>query len=89
MAVVVLRQAKAVDQAVYDTLISKLSAALKTAKGFKGHFAGPVSGGWQIVEVWDTEEDEQRWFDESVRPELPPKTNPSITVVTVHNAVFP
>ena len=46
---------------------------MRAAKGFISHCGGPSpTGGWRVVEVWDTEKDGTKWFDESVKPNLPP-----------------
>jgi hypothetical protein len=33
------------------------------------HLAGPtLDGGWRVIEVWETEEDAQRFYKDRVRP---------------------
>jgi hypothetical protein len=39
-----------------------------------------------IVEIWETDEDGQNWFDENVRPNLPPDIVPNRTYFTLHTA---
>lgn len=35
------------------------------------HFAGPSpKGGWRVVEVWESQDDAQRFFDERLGPVL-------------------
>src|SRR5258708_31777624 len=42
------------------------------APGFIFHTDGPVaSGGWQIVDAWETREDFGRWFATEVVPLMP------------------
>lgn len=45
---------------------------LPEARGFVVHADGPTETGWRLVQVWDSEEDLQRFFDENVKPYLPP-----------------
>lgn len=45
---------------------------LPGAHGFVVHADGPSEIGWRLVQVWDSEEDLQRFFDENVKPYLPP-----------------
>lgn len=45
---------------------------LPEARGFVVHADGPTETGWRLVQVWDSEEDLQRFFDEHVKPYLPP-----------------
>jgi hypothetical protein len=41
---------------------------LRRAKGFRVHTNGPVSEGWRVVEVWDSQEDFEAWFEAFVKP---------------------
>ena len=36
---------------------------LRTTKGFMIHANGPVSGGWRVTEVWDSQADFEAWFE--------------------------
>ena len=45
---------------------------LPTAPGFIFHADGPTETGWRLVQVWESEEDVTRNFNERVRPQLPP-----------------
>ena len=60
---------------------------MKSSKGFIAHAGGPnPGGGWRIVELWESEEDGQSWFDENVKPVLPPEIVPYRTYHPVHTA---
>ena len=41
---------------------------LRKAKGFRVHTNGPVADGWRVIEVWDSREDFEAWFEASVKP---------------------
>ncbi len=50
---------------------------IKEAKGFVAHAAGPSpSGGFRIVEIWESEADSNAWFETNVKPNLPPDIKP-------------
>ncbi len=42
--------------------------------------------GWRVVEVWESEEDGDKWFDENVKPNLPPDVVPDRTYHPLHTA---
>ncbi len=50
---------------------------LRTAPGFLGHWSGTTSTGYRVVEVWDSAEAHQAWYDGSVKPNLPPGMEPA------------
>ena len=41
---------------------------IRRAKGFVVHTNGPVSGGWRVVEVWDSQGEFEEWFESNVKP---------------------
>lgn len=34
------------------------------------HISGPIDGGWRVIEVWDSEDEAQRFFQEQFVPAL-------------------
>ncbi len=45
---------------------------IKAAPGFGGlSVAGPIEGGWQVLELWDNEGSHQAWVDSFVAPKMP------------------
>jgi quinol monooxygenase YgiN len=44
---------------------------IRSAKGFTIHANGPVSGGWRVTEVWDSQADFEAWFESNVKPAFP------------------
>lgn len=44
---------------------------IRTTKGFTIHTNGPVSGGWRVIEVWDSQADFETWFESNVKPAFP------------------
>jgi hypothetical protein len=72
---------------IYGGMLEQMRPVLQSAKGFIAHSGGPSpSGGWRVVEMWDSEDEAQRWFDENVRPALPPDIVPTRTYYPLHSA---
>jgi len=72
---------------IYAGMVGRLMPIMRAHKGFVSHAAGPSpSGGWRVVEVWESEEDGKTWFDENVKPNLPPDIIPDRTYFPLHTA---
>ncbi|MFI8933257.1 hypothetical protein ACIG3E_37020 [Streptomyces sp. NPDC053474] len=63
MAIIVTFEIPGVGQELYDAVIDRLtdggeftSLADIPAPGLISHVAGPVDGGWRVVDVWESEE---------------------------------
>ncbi|WJV44479.1 hypothetical protein [Streptomyces flavofungini] len=63
MAIIVTFEIPGVGQELYDACVSRLtdggefaSLADFPAPGLIAHAAGPVDGGWRVVDVWESEE---------------------------------
>ena len=50
--------------------------ALVKAPGFVSHVSGAASSGYRVIEVWESREDHQAWYDDHVAPSLPPGMDP-------------
>ena len=54
-------------QEIYERLRALIG--LERPAGGIFHLAGPSpNGGWRVIEVWESEEDAQRFFEERVMP---------------------
>lgn len=53
------------------------------------HAAGPVDGGWQMIELWSSREALDRFFSEVVEPAMRQMgvSTPAITIAEAHNVV--
>jgi heme-degrading monooxygenase HmoA len=72
---------------VYAAMVGDMMPLMRASKGFISHSGGPSpSGGWRVVETWDSEEDGQAWFEENVAPNLPPGIVPNRQYFPVHSA---
>jgi heme-degrading monooxygenase HmoA len=91
MAVMVTYKIEGISEAAYAGMVSALSPKQRSAQGFILH-AGAVKDGnlGSVTEVWESEEDSRRWFDENVRPNLPSGVEaPSGTYQQVHTVITP
>ena len=52
----------------YAKVLAELGGAEKTAPGLVAHVAGPVDGGYRIVDVWESKEDYQRFAEQHLDP---------------------
>jgi hypothetical protein len=63
---------------------------IRTTKGFTIHANGPVSGGWRVTEVWDSQADFETWFEANVKPAFPSGGPlPEITFHELNEVVTP
>jgi hypothetical protein len=77
-------------QELYDKLRARLG--LEKPAGGIFHIAGPSpNGGWRVIEVWESEEEANRFFQERFFPALQdlgvPGPPPSREFWPVHNAM--
>jgi hypothetical protein len=87
MAVLVRNTAIGMDTAAYDQISAPLIELIKRQPGFVMHSAFPVPDGMMVGEIWETAEQHTRWFEESVRPNLPPDAQVKHEVIELHNLV--
>ena len=67
MAVAMLVDNPEVSQETYDKVREQM--ALVEPAGGIFHVAGPSpNGGWRVIEVWESEEHANRFFDDHLRP---------------------
>ena len=87
MAVVMIAEVPNLSEELYAGMVDQMKPLMRASNGFIAHSGGPIpSGGWRVVEFWESEEDGQRWFEENVRPNLPPDIVPNRTYHPVHTA---
>lgn len=41
---------------------------LKATPGFIAHASGPIAGGYQVTEIWESQEASERWVREVIMP---------------------
>jgi quinol monooxygenase YgiN len=80
MAVLMTAQLPGATQEMIDGMRPVLDA-IRHTKGFVVHANGPVSGGWRVTEVWDSQADFEAWYESSVKPAFPEGApQPQITI---------
>lgn len=70
---------------VYDQVAASALPSQGTADGFIAHYAIVENGGITVIEIWDSVAQHDAWFNETVRPHLPPDM-PEPTFTEVHNS---
>ena len=51
------------------------------------HAGGPSpAGGTRIIEIWESKADQQKFFNENLKPNLPPGVVPDMTYYELHVA---
>ena len=72
-------------QEVYEQLSQQLAPKARAHPGFVAHLAGPVEGGWYVVEVWESREACQAFFQAEVFPLMPTDgPQPAVTEFEVY-----
>jgi len=73
------------DEGTYASILEQLIPLLRSAKGFMSHAGGPSpSGGIRIIEIWESEADQQKFFSENLKPNLPPGLVPEMRYFELH-----
>jgi hypothetical protein len=88
MAVLVIAEVQGQTQEKYDGMLAVLEPALRQAKGFIAHGAGPAGGGWRTFEVWESQADATQFFARYIHPNLPAGITPRRTLVELHSLVL-
>jgi hypothetical protein len=61
---------------------------LREQPGLILHATGPGQGGWVITSIWESKTDFEKYFEENVKPNLPPGgPAPQDTHVELHDLV--
>ena len=80
MAILMSQEVPGMTAGQAEALIAQILDQLKTFPGFIAHATGPTPEGYQVTEVWESQEAHERWVREVVMPilqqaglsELPP-----------------
>lgn len=83
MAVLIRNRPEGMDQSMYDEMAPPLIEKLKAQPGFILHTAFVENGKFTVAEVWESQEQHDRWVDEYVRPHLPGEVEQE--VIELHN----
>jgi hypothetical protein len=89
MAVLVRISATGMVQATYDQMSPGLHELVKKQPGFIIHIAYPTAGGFGIGEVWESQAQQEAWFKEHVKANLPDSSAMSMEYIQLHAVVQP
>ncbi len=87
MAVIAISDGFNLPEEAYAGMVAQLSEEIRSAPGFILHAGGPGHGGWSVIEVWESQEDADRWFNDTVKPNLPPGVDPPREIRQLHTVV--
>ena len=91
MAVLVHNQGADWNQGLYDATFARaIPDRTNPPAGLIAHYAAPrEAGGWQVVDVWESEEAFRRFVQEAVLPVAKELGAPPFdtTVVEIHNSL--
>lgn len=68
MAVLMRSEVQGVTAEQIHPFIAQMNERMKAFPGFIAQAAGPIPGGYQVSEVWETQEAHERWVREVVGP---------------------
>jgi hypothetical protein len=66
MPIAMLLEWPDMDEAKYLELIERVALGDQMFPGAIAHVAGPIEGGWRVVDVWESEEAFQRFLKEKL-----------------------
>lgn len=87
MPVLMIAEVPNLTEEIYAGMVGQLMPLMRASDGFIAHAGGPnPAGGWRVVEIWASEADGQKWFDDNVKPNLPSEIVPNRTYHPLHTA---
>jgi heme-degrading monooxygenase HmoA len=60
----------------YEGIAGALRDKLMGTPGFNAHYAYESEGGMTVVEIWEAATQQDAWFDNNVKPNLPVEATP-------------
>ena len=90
MALTFLFELPGLTQEQYDQIIENLQRGGKTAEGRIFHVAGPMEGGWRVLDVWESQEAWDKFLQEKLGQALQEAgaAPPQQQVWPVHNCLI-
>ena len=70
MAIGVIFESEGMNQEQYDQARGEIAPDNAPPPGMLYHAAGPSERGWRVIEVWESPEVAQRFFEQKVDPVL-------------------
>ena len=85
MPVLIRHRAEGMTTDLYDQISPPLIESVKQQPGFMLHAAFVDAQGFCVAEIWDSQEEHDAWFNETVVPNVPAEITQE--VIEVHNVV--
>ncbi len=70
MAIAFLHEVPGMTQEQYDQTLEAVQRGGRKDEGLIFHVAGPIEGGWRVVDVWESQEAVNKFFQEVLGPAL-------------------
>ena len=88
MPVLMIAEQPNLDEGTYASMLEQPMPLLRSANGFMSHAGGPSpAGGTRIIEIWESKADQQKFFNQNLKPNLPPGLVPDLTHDELHTAL--
>ena len=89
MAVCLIFDVPGATQAQYEQVMSEASPGNRAPSGLISHVGGPTDNGWCVVEVWESQEAADRFYQHTLGPvaqraNITPRPQRFEVVNTVH-----
>lgn len=70
MAVLMRAEISGMAEEQFQVVFAPLIEQLKVYPGFIVHASGPLTGGYQVTEVWESQAAHERWVSEVIAPTM-------------------
>jgi hypothetical protein len=88
MAIVVRAEVSGMTQEMYDGMADRLVDDLRLMPGFIAHYSRAIDGGWEVVELWESQDEFDDWYKGHVMPAVQQAgLSPQLSVTEVHNMI--
>ena len=88
MAIGMIMQFTGVHQEQYDAVMEKMGIAANWPQGIVSHVAGATDVGWVVVDVWESRQQFDSFFETRLKPAFQAAgglPEPKVTFFQVHN----
>lgn len=70
MAILMSAELPGITSEQFEVVFAPVIDQLKVYPGFIANASGPVPKGYQVIEVWDSQGDHERWVREVIMPTM-------------------
>jgi hypothetical protein len=72
MPIVIRARVNGMTKAIYDQMSEGMLPQIKKQAGFIAHAGCPIPGGWEVVEIWESQAHFDAWINGVVLPAAGP-----------------